>query len=62
MKAKQGIRKHTSLTKCKTQQLESTISILQNQQALSPKLTELEVTIKGNGVLLPLRKLVFICR
>ena len=38
------------------------ISILRNQQALSQKLTELEVTIKGNGVLLPLRKLVFICR
>ena len=38
------------------------ISILQNQQALSQKLTELEVTIKGNGVLLPLHKLVFICR
>ena len=38
------------------------ISILQNQQALSQKLTELEVTIKGNGVLLPLCKLVFICR
>ena len=39
----------------------TTISILQNQQALSQKLTELEVTIKGNGVLLPLCKLVFIC-
>ena len=38
------------------------ISILQNQQALSQKLTELEVTINGNGVLLPLCKLVFMCR
>ena len=29
-------------------------STMQNQQALSPKLTELEMTIKGNGVLLQL--------
>ena len=39
----------------------TTISILQNQQALSQKLTELEVTMKGNGVPLPLCKLVFNC-